>query len=240
MTTNIEIEKKKLKEEKAAIKKEMAKLKTKLENITNKEYQLTTIDSYNAQDILEIIAYLVSKIEDKNFIIKEEHISFFIKKKKFEIAPYSLVYLTEKAKAEIKQRFPYSLEQIISIYSLSDKIAPSLYTYTNDIFSIPSDNYIQLLYYNRIFGVNQLTFQNKNDTEIIRDRNAQIFDKRYLYIYDFINLLTTFRLSKKDFTITKEEMIAVANEFIKNFLENQQIEQNKGQQKTKNNQSKNS
>jgi len=35
-------------------------------------------------------------------------------------------------------------------------------------------------------------------------------------------------------------MIAVANEFIKNFLENQQIEQNKGQQKTKNNQSKNS
>lgn len=81
MTTNIEIEKKKLKEEKAAIKKEMAKLKTKLENITNKEYQLTTIDSYNAQDILEIIAYLVSKIEDKNFIIKEEHISFFIKKR---------------------------------------------------------------------------------------------------------------------------------------------------------------
>ncbi len=174
-------------------------------NILNKDYtNLEQINQFNLNDILEIITYLVSKIENKDYLLKSLPVLISVN----QSFKYNLVYLTEEDKQslafhELQKRFSHMIDKS----AIED----------NNI----GNNYLQLLIYKENdlnlvifddFDSKTKIYTYMKDTPIIP--HTKIYDLRYNYIYAFLNMVIEHKL--ENLFLTKEDIYKIAEEFIEN------------------------
>lgn len=225
----------KVDEEINSIDESIRLLQEKIEILKQKKQKIFQVDEYDRKESLEIITYLVGKIEEKNYVSRERTIESYINDfETIRYIKYTLVYLVEKnmeeiAEKEISDRFPGSpsrdkyktegyYETAYSNYKInSAKVLPKL-------LDMPSDKYIQLAYYFEENDDGKISYTNKNHfnnnqqyPSITQINSSKICDERYHYIVDFMDMVTEYKLLKPDFELSKKEMYKLADEFISSY-----------------------
>ena len=220
-----------LEQKKKEIDKQIALLDEKKTEVLHISY----IDKY---DSFNLIAYLVSQIEDKKFVWKERgigsHYRYDGEVHDIRYADYIMAYLVEEGKEEeaereLSQRFPLPPKE--EKYRLYTEYLNAMqnYRYNNaatheEKLSKPSDNYIQLTYYLKNDG-NQIVYTEKNRYDNTRQLemnpiSSKLADKRYIYIIEFMGLIAKAKLVRPNFKMTLDEMYALADTFVKQYKDN--------------------
>lgn len=183
--------------------------------------QIQNITYINMKDSFEAIAYLVSKMEGILYSCYETSICLFEQANDPVMGDYPnpiyyrLIYLVKngleaKALMEIKERFKIR------------KINQQEWDYYSNqkFLNMDSSNYIQLAYF-KDNGNNwnefQIHYNNKNNN--ISGENklklyTTIYDERYFYITRYMNKVVNYRLYRPNFSITLDEMLLLADEFV--------------------------
>lgn len=207
----------------------LEKYDKKISELEKQKHKIQNIYYINKDDSFNVIAYLVSKIEGIHYSSAETEIvlydtAFYRGSLSYPFpVNYKLAYLVSNeeqdiAKEEIKERF-------------SIKRNDSFYLKDSDYYSIskqlkePSSHYIQLAYYKDKDGDN-IRYKYGNFIDISKscsNINSAIYDKRYTYIIDFMNEVIYYRLSKEDFSICYDEMIELADDFVKRYKSNKSL-----------------
>lgn len=206
--------------------------------IINQIKDVKKLNYYFINDILDVIAYLVSKKEQENYVGVLETIPINIYSL-YEESPLNenqIIYLTKYnnsllAQKEIKQKFL----GLARFYICDEK----RFAYVWDILSKPSSNYIQISACSKIYkeifflnypkeGISLEEFLLKGYAPstmayIFQNECARIIDANYFYIYDFIDYLIDKRLEKPDYSLTKEEMYECVDAFLANNISRTRI-----------------
>ena len=162
---------------------------------------LESLSYFNRNYIFDIILYLVNNIESSKYVLRTIPVLISVGTS----FKYNLVYLSrddmESASLyELKTRFPRMVDK-------------SEITRAN-----VSDNYLELLIYkdsdneNIIFDDSDTKVQDyMKDIPIIP--HSKIYDTRFSYIYDFLNLVIDKRIESNSL-LSIEELYKLADEFI--------------------------
>lgn len=168
-----------------------------LEIVNNIEYFLKEY----AKEILE---YLVSKVEGKNYTVEKYHLKKIGDSINTKLVhEYTFLYLVgeenkEAAKEEIESVFTVindDNERVINKDSIEDNII--------------SDNYVRLSFYNRYNG-RKVKFDSEKEPHVIP---IDIKDDRFNYVNDFIEEVINARLERGNFSISMNGIKIMANNF---------------------------
>ncbi len=214
-----------IKEEKAKLQKEenrlrklkeiyLKKYRDKLEKNYEKQEKLLEYEYFNRTDLLGVITYLVSRIEESIYELCYYPLTMHHEKEYQDgdisnsLVNYIMVYLAkpenkEDSIKEIKERFTY--------------IPYANLIHENSV----SDNYLQLAFY-KPNDINLLRFTDTASAPINISpksvkQHSYIYDEHFNYVIDFINLLIDYRFHNENSDIKVEEMFVLANQFIDNY-----------------------
>lgn len=230
----------KIKEERKILENErsyVTKLyEERIERLNNEIYAKQVMETniekttvFNRNEIMPVIAYLVSLIENKSYFYDNKkvpvthdfkgmgRVSFAFDHPDYYY--YHIAYVcpsTSHAKREI-DRF-------------SNKIMhePTDIETIDGLLLEPKEHYVQIAFYmseqkiafiNNINDSNHLYIDNSSKDETILDFNyyqgtSHIRDRKYLYIIEFIDYLSAIISQKENYTLTEKEMKEYANLFV--------------------------
>ena len=218
MIHDTEVEIRKLEKERNLLLKEYDR---KIENLVQEKADLLGV-SYIDKDIsFQVIAYLVSQIEKVSYHYVESEIILYetvFHRNLTYASPveYKLAYLVQEGKEtlayeEINKRFKIKISDL-DYYAGSKQLEN------------PSEYYIQLAYF-KDKDRDKICYQYKNSICISSSSSNRygfdscICDERYSYIVDFMNEVVHYRLDKEDLSISLDEMMMLADNFIQSYKE---------------------
>ena len=169
---------------------------------------------FDREDILNVILYLVSVMEEQEYAMATKDITFFDDNRKTVQGPltYKFNYLTpvsskEDAKAELKEKYPYEL----SGQSFDTEMLFKGLKYTGIALYKDDDS-------------EDIIFSNHSENVISSEPQTSfgyINDERFSYIKDFIDMVINYRAYKEcefayplDMKLSYEELYNLANQFI--------------------------
>lgn len=247
--TNIKREREDLEKKKAqmqkSFEKRMAKNQACIDKLKSQSSKIEKLSYFKRDEIMPVIAYLVSLIEGKKYYYEEIKlpISFNYEIIKDDYSGYSdrqkirLVYICcnkKKAQEEIG-RYISKLKN--SSYSRE-------YENLKDFFLNPKDSYIQINIYNNFTGGSTIRFvDNRSIKEVyyedchicyeettnefrnyLQSYESHIRDTRFKYIIDFMQYLFGKRYESKNHELTSEEMFRYATEFAEEYKKHNVME----------------
>lgn len=194
------------------VKKNMKTLSLQEEMINKQKEQymkkmelLRHYDSFEKKEAKEIIEYLASKVEDKNYSIEKLHVDTISKANdRILVFEYTFLYLVEESKKE------EALNEIKEKYNIVEKdnkniISTSSIMREDDI----SDNYVKLAFYNR-FSDKSVKFTDQKEAHVI---SVDIKDERFNYINNFIEQLLCDRLDRNNYNLSMGAIKLKADNF---------------------------
>lgn len=240
--SSINAERKILEKKKAQMQKRfekrMAQNQADIDKLQTQSNEIKKLSFFNREEIMPVIAYLVSLIEGQEYYYEEMKLplSFNYEIIKDDYGRYSdnqrirLVYICrnkKKAKDEIERWI-----NILKNSSYSRK-----YDNLKKFFLIPKDSYIQINIYNKFTGGKNIRFINnlginevyyeychicyeETDTEYrnyLQCNESHIRDEKFVYIIDFMEYLVGKRYEKESHELTQEEMFRYATEFAEEY-----------------------
>ena len=201
------------------LEEELKTLQKLYQNKINQKYEeqqkIADLKYVNIKDSTEAIAYLVSLVKSKNYIVKEFKTKIYTQdifsrsKVKPVLEDYTIVYIVDKNKEK------QALKELKERFEMHDDIEEK-YLDRNDYLKIPSDHYIELayykdhdpkqIYYDRIIHVNdRYSFASE----------SKICDEKYAYILDYMDSVLNYKINNKNYEITLDEMKGLAHTFCK-------------------------
>lgn len=246
---NIETERKALEKKKAqmqkSFEKRMAKNQTSIDKLQKQSSEIEKLSYFKRDEIMPVIAYLVSLIEGKKYYYEEIMlpVSWDYVIIKDDYSGYSdrqrirLVYICcnkKKAQEEIKRY----------ISKLKNSSYSRKYENLEDFFLNHKDSYIQINIYNNFTGGSTIRFvDNRSIKEVyyedchicyeettsefhnyLKSHESHIRDTRFIYIIDFMQYLFGKRYEKESHELTQEEMLAYATEFAEEYKKHNVME----------------
>lgn len=154
---------------------------------------LRNYDSFDKKEAKEIIEYLVSKTEGKNYSVEKLHVdTILMTNDKTLVFEYTFLYLVEEEKKE------EALKEIKSKYNVVESNGKSIIENSSimredDI----SDNYVKLAFYNR-YSDRSVKFTDQREAHVI---SIDIKDERYNYINSFVEQLLFDRLDRNNYNL---------------------------------------
>lgn len=177
----------------------------KQEEFFQKELEIVNnIEYFSKEYAKEILEYLVSKVEGKNYTVEKYHLKKIGDSINTKLVhEYTFLYLVgeenkEAAKEEIESVFTVindDNERVINKDSIEDNII--------------SDNYVRLSFYNRYNG-RKVKFDSEKEPHVIP---IDIKDERFNYVNDFIEEVINARLERGNFSISMNGIKIMANNF---------------------------
>ena len=189
-----------------AIKEIENEYDSKIEHIKKINNKLIEAKYFKLDEILKIIEYLVNGIENDNYTVE-----------KYDVIIKG--YKITKASGISKSKIPYS-GKVICLVNSNNKDAVYKYFSNNEFeqneLNKACQEYIQITYYKNTVS-NKISISNDfiPITNVSNDIEFKINNDNYNYILDFINDLYEYKIDKEDVNITFEEMIMLADEYIK-------------------------
>lgn len=165
---------------------------------------VNNIEYFSKEYAKEILEYLVSKVEGKNYTVEKYHLKKIGDSINTKLVhEYTFLYLVgeenkEAAKEEIESVFTVindDNERVINKDSIEDNII--------------SDNYVRLSFYNRYNG-RKVKFDSEKEPHVIP---IDIKDDRFNYVNDFIEEVINARLERGNFSISMNGIKIMANNF---------------------------
>lgn len=165
---------------------------------------VNNIEYFSKEYAKEILEYLVSKVEGKNYTVEKYHLKKIGDSINTKLVhEYTFLYLVgeenkEAAKEEIESVFTVindDNERVINKDSIEDNII--------------SDNYVRLSFYNRYNG-RKVKFDSEKEPHVIP---IDIKDERFNYVNDFIEEVINARLERGNFSISMNGIKIMANNF---------------------------
>lgn len=220
MIHDTEVEIRKLEKEKKLL---LAEYEKKIHHLEKRKEQLQMASYINREDSFKVISYLVSQIEKASYHYVESEITLYetVFHRNLSYASpveYKLAYLVQEGKEtlayeEINKRFKIKISDL-DYYAGSKQLEN------------PSEYYIQLAYF-KDKDRDKICYRYKNSICISSSSSSNrygfdscICDERYSYIVDFMNEVINYRLDKKDLSISLDEMMMLAEQFVKKYREN--------------------
>lgn len=210
--------------------KRVLKMDADIQAQSDKLNQLSRLKIFNRDDVMPILAYLVSLIEDTNYQYDEKRIPVswgFHGMWKSEWKTYQypdshyyhIAYLC-KNKDHASEEINCYIESIIHEYIPDNLI--------NELLLEPKMYYIQIAFYmdtknicfhsnmnshDRLYDVSYAMHQDDDYTFYYYQGNHHLRDKRYLYILEFMEYLSAIRTQKENCQLTVDEMMECARIF---------------------------
>lgn len=218
---------------------------SKVMKLQEKKKAIREINIYSREQSADIIAYLVSKMEEKRYIVSMKSFSLY-KRRENEKINYTLTYLVEKGKEKSAEKtIRYIFDQASEIANYSDDYIDSFfvgssrqYDFRDDKFlDFPQHNYIQLSYYKTPADyISNYDYYRITDKIIYLKEHglnrswgmenglpvglSNICDEKYNYIVDFMDFVTEYKLENFDFNPTKQTMMQLVGQFIREYQKN--------------------
>lgn len=178
--------------------------------LKQKEFYLKEKDAvrdskyFSKEETKEILEYLVSKVEGKNYTVEKYHMKKIGDSVNLKlIHEYTFLYLVSE------ESYDAALEEIESKFTKLDDdnervlIADALNT------DYISDNYVRLSFYNR-YNDRKVEFDVTKVPHVI---SVDIKDERFNYITDFMNEVISAKLDRGSFTIPMQGIKVMADNF---------------------------
>jgi len=204
---------------------EFTEISNRLQALDKRKSDIKKASFFICDDIYPAIAFLVSLIEDKQYVHKEVSIptadletiidkDIFINKNEMlklkgdGYFPYRISFICEnpeKAIADINLR----IEDIFSALDPKRML--------NEVLLLPSEDYIQLIFYKPTVAIEfNHNFSNEAKASSFLNNESKIVDERFFYIIDFMDYLTSvcINVGRK---LTGEEMMMYAEEFARRY-----------------------
>lgn len=218
---------------------------SKIMKLQKKKKAIREINIYSREQSADVIAYLVSKMEEKHYIAWMK--SFFLyKRREDEKINYTLTYLVEEDKEKSAEKtIRYIFDQASEMANYSDDYIDSFfvgssrqYDFRYDKFlDFPQHTYIQLSYYKtpENYISNHEYYRITDKIIYLKEHGlnrswgmengllvglSNICDEKYNYIVDFMDFITEYKLENLDFNPSKQTMMQLADQFIKEYQKN--------------------
>lgn len=237
---NINTEHQVLEKKKAEIQnrfnKRMAKNQSSIDELETKKKSIEKLRYFKREEIISVIAYLVSLIEETEYYYVEQVLpiswdyelitnEYDYRNKRDELKLRICYLCQNKQKAEEEIKY-YLIRLQNSSYSRS-------YNKLKEFLLLPKDYYIQLSVFSKHWGSSDLKFVNNIDIQevyyrdyhicyeettteyknYLSDYESHIRDERFNYIIDFMEYLSGKRYESETHELSVEEMRAYAEEF---------------------------
>lgn len=223
----------------ALLEKAKADYKKKNSELDQQANRVAEIHNYDFHEAIQLICYLVSLVEEKEYVYREKELPIieyvsgnaqedygwcYISKPYYDHPNFShkikLQYICcdeEAAEDEICAVIGEAHAMGVSIYN--SKPLPLFYK----MLTQPAKNYVQInihnshsAFFESMNGI--LTFFDNDDFTkhlpiTLINYDSKICDPKFMYIVDFMNYLTVMKLKEEDFTLTMDEMMAYARDF---------------------------
>ena len=191
-----------------------------IRNLKKNKLKIENNKYFNYNIGLELIRYIVSKIEGKDYLLKNYvynyNYTFIGKETNNKSFSVRIDYLTTKEKEqesidELKERCK-TVDKIYYTHSIN---------YKDNNLLIPSNNFIQLTSYRYMNEPDNIYFNNDNISTIdtsspILNIDSKICDSKYFYIFDYVNKVIEYRLDNNDFDLDIEEIKKIIDSYINN------------------------
>lgn len=200
------------------LREEEKKLKDKRDIINTKIELLNQYDSFDKKDILNVIAYLISEIEEKDFMVKEYDINvmssaYHIKNMETQ---YKTTYIVNKENESRLTEYLLNENKMVrneeGEYVAKGKL--SLESTLDD------DDTIHLATYTR-HTKPKVRFEENDSKDKIY---ATIKNPKFAYVNEYIERLLSYKLEKENISISFEEMKTLADQFISDYKDVKKLE----------------
>ena len=221
------------------LEKIKADYKKKNSELNQQANRVAEIHNYDFHEAIQLICYLVSLVEGKEYVYREKELPIIEYISGNEQEDYGWCYISKPYYDHPHFRHKIKLQYICCDYkSAEDEIcavideahAMGVDIYNNKplplfykMLTQPAKNYVQINIHNSHSAFfesmnGKLTFICNDDFTkhlpiTLINYDSKICDSSYMYIVDFMNYLTVMKLEKEDFTLTQDEMMAYARDF---------------------------
>lgn len=189
------------------------KYETKILKLKEERNKLLNISYLDYEDSINAINYLVSNIEEEQY----------------EIVTIPIRYKEKKLQTEEETSLTYNYF-VTGISKDKNKVEiknDSIYTESN--LNIPFVHFVKLAHFNaknsENLKVNYLSdnYNEYDSANLNTNIDSFISDHRFLYIKDYVKKVIDYKLKKEDFEVTLDEMLSIADEFIKEYKNSKKL-----------------